>query len=213
MNCNNSSSDDWTMSDSERDPRDEQTSDEHALHPGGEMDSGYTTNDLRSVADEALRKSREDAERKASNSTDELTDPDTRQQLEAADDADRLNDRSLNRRIFDDKSILRIEVPDANPLRVEIRKDLIIGRSDNITDYTPDLDFSPYGAYRLGLSRRHAIIRCAVNRLELMDLGSRNGTSINGEKLSPKETRVLQDGDIVHFGNLRVQFIFERKPR
>lgn len=200
------------MSDSQRDPKDDQTTGDHALEPR-EVDSGYTTNDLRNVADEALRKTREEAERKSGSSTDELRDLDARQQLEADNDTDRLNDRSLNRRIFDDKCILRIELPDANPIRVEIRKDLIIGRSDNITDYTPDLDFSPYGAYRLGLSRRHAIIRWSGNRLELMDLGSRNGTSINGDKLSPKETRVMQDGDIVHFGNMRVQFIFERKPR
>src|SRR5690606_28110502 len=116
-----------------------------------------------------------------------------------------------NRRIFDEKTLLRIDIQDANPIIVEVRKDTIIGRSDNLTEYIPDLDFTPYGAYRLGLSRRHAILRRADNRLEIMDLGSRNGTLINGERLRPKETRILQDGDVLHLGNLRLLMIFERK--
>lgn len=144
--------------------------------------------------------------------TSELSDPEARRIIEQMERAATSSDRSFNRRIFDEKTLLRIDIQDANPLIVEVRKDIIIGRSDNITDYIPDLDFTPYGAYRLGLSRRHAILRRSDNRLEIMDLGSRNGTLINGERLQPKETRVLQDGDILHFGNLRLQFIFERKP-
>jgi pSer/pThr/pTyr-binding forkhead associated (FHA) protein len=49
------------------------------------------------------------------------------------------------------------------------------------------------------LSRRHARIFCEYGAVYIADLGSKNGTTVNGEDIRQK-TRRLQDGDTVCFG-------------
>ena len=58
------------------------------------------------------------------------------------------------------------------------------------------------------VSRHHARILVEGGRATLEDLGSKNGTSLNGERLG--EPRVLQDGDTVRLGH--VQLLFRSLP-
>ncbi len=53
------------------------------------------------------------------------------------------------------------------------------------------------------VSRNHAEIRPAGDHFVVVDLGSTNGTRINGMRV---DTQVLQDGDEVAFGNTRMRF-------
>jgi hypothetical protein len=53
------------------------------------------------------------------------------------------------------------------------------------------------------VSRNHAEIRPQGERFEVVDLGSTNGTRVNGVRV---DTRLLQDGDEVSFGNTRMRF-------
>lgn len=53
------------------------------------------------------------------------------------------------------------------------------------------------------VSRNHAEIRPQGDRYAVVDLGSTNGTRINGVRV---DTQVLQDGDEVSFGNTRMRF-------
>jgi hypothetical protein len=94
------------------------------------------------------------------------------------------------------------------PLTVSLADELIIGRGDARTNYQPDVDLTPYGAYRMGISRRHARFVYADACLYLVDSGSRNGTAINGSTLTPKERYPLHDGDVLRFGNLQVTVHF-----
>jgi serine phosphatase RsbU (regulator of sigma subunit) len=50
------------------------------------------------------------------------------------------------------------------------------------------------------VSREHAVLSRDGDRIELRDLGSRNGTTVNGERLA--EPRLLQAGDRVALGNV-----------
>ncbi len=105
---------------------------------------------------------------------------------------------------------LRLTITDQEPpLEVPLTAELIIGRGDVRTRFEPDIDLTPYGAYRLGISRRHARILYQDESLYLVDSGSRNGTAINGKSLTAKEPYPLQDGDVVRCGNLQltVQFV------
>jgi hypothetical protein len=52
----------------------------------------------------------------------------------------------------------------------------------------------------LKVSRFHAELKAAGNRLEVADLGSTNGTFVNGERLTPQQPRTLNPGDDVCFG-------------
>jgi hypothetical protein len=58
------------------------------------------------------------------------------------------------------------------------------------------------------VSRHHARILVEGTRTTLEDLGSKNGTSLNGEPLRGK--RELRDGDVVRLGE--VQLLFRNLP-
>lgn len=53
------------------------------------------------------------------------------------------------------------------------------------------------------VSRNHAELRPQGDRYAVVDLGSTNGTRVNGVRV---DTQVLQDGDEVSFGNTRMRF-------
>jgi len=53
------------------------------------------------------------------------------------------------------------------------------------------------------VSRAHAIVETIGAEPTVRDLGSTNGTFVNGERV---ETKTLHDGDELRFGNTRMQF-------
>lgn len=53
-----------------------------------------------------------------------------------------------------------------------------------------------------GVSRRHAIITCEDGRVHVQDLGSKNGTFVNGVRVTTAE---LQAGDVVSFGPVHLR--------
>ena len=53
------------------------------------------------------------------------------------------------------------------------------------------------------VSRNHAEIRPQGEQYAVIDLGSTNGTRVNGVRI---DKQVLQDGDELAFGNTRMRF-------
>jgi DNA-binding response OmpR family regulator len=85
-----------------------------------------------------------------------------------------------------------------------IDNELLIGRPDPHELVFSGFDLSPYDGVSKGVSRRHAMFKISGDKLTLIDLGSDNGTMINGDKLEPNAPTEIHDGDIVHFGHLEV---------
>ncbi|MFT5684813.1 MAG: hypothetical protein ACI8RZ_005758 [Myxococcota bacterium] len=56
------------------------------------------------------------------------------------------------------------------------------------------------------ISGEHALIWWNGERWQVRDLGSRNGTSIDGAPLAPDQARVLQSGDVLSFGHYPVRW-------
>ncbi len=77
-----------------------------------------------------------------------------------------------------------------------IREDSTIGRSKKCEIYIPD----PY------LSKRHARIFLKDGAYYLMDLGSTNGTYLNGQPVGDMPVRV-KDSDKVRFGTIHFLFV------
>jgi pSer/pThr/pTyr-binding forkhead associated (FHA) protein len=91
-----------------------------------------------------------------------------------------------------------------SPIRIQVDEALIVGRADSVEGYTPDLDLSPFGARDAGVSRRHAKIVFQDGALHICDLGSVNGTRLNGVKLPPNQLYRLNNGAKLECGNLRM---------
>ncbi|HKX31092.1 MAG TPA: FHA domain-containing protein, partial [Blastocatellia bacterium] len=90
---------------------------------------------------------------------------------------------------------------------LETDSETIIGRIDPRRGIRPEIDLSRYDP-TVRISRRHARIVARGNQFLIEDLGSSNGTIINGQKrLRPEETHQLTDGDVVKIGETTLKFV------
>ncbi|GAB5491397.1 MAG: FHA domain-containing protein [Phototrophicaceae bacterium] len=111
---------------------------------------------------------------------------------------------------FKQGSEIIIHVRDAEaPVTVEPAQRLIFGRSDVNSTVKPDIDFASYGAIEKGVSRQHAALEVNEDTLMILDVGSSNGTYLNGQRLLPNQPRVLRDGDEVRLGKLVAHIYFK----
>jgi FHA domain len=84
--------------------------------------------------------------------------------------------------------------------------EITIGRVDPHRGIRPDIDLSKFDpASRI--SRRHARITSRGGQFYVEDLGSANGTFVNGRtRLKPQEPYPLVNGDVLKFGETTLKF-------
>jgi pSer/pThr/pTyr-binding forkhead associated (FHA) protein len=70
------------------------------------------------------------------------------------------------------------------------------------------IDLSPHDAQEQGVSRIHAQIHVADERLYVTDLDSTNGTFIGSEKLMAHRPTELHNNDLLTLGRLAVKVVF-----
>lgn len=92
-------------------------------------------------------------------------------------------------------------------LPLATRNEFTLGRLSEGQPIMPDIDLTPYQAYASGVSRLHAVVKRDQNRVLVMDLGSSNGTYINGRRINPHVEEPLSHGDIVALGKLKIQVL------
>jgi hypothetical protein len=89
------------------------------------------------------------------------------------------------------------------PFVIRLAADLIMGRYGGPNEAAPPMiDFAPFDAYGLGVSRQHAMLRRLGPDVGIVDLGSTNGTWINGVQIRPHETVLIRSGDRVALARL-----------
>lgn len=71
-----------------------------------------------------------------------------------------------------------------------------------------DVDLTPFGAAERGVSRKHLLLRRKNALIYVSDLGSTNGTRLNGQRLLPNTERVLRSGDELQLGSLKATVSF-----
>jgi ribosomal protein L32 len=112
--------------------------------------------------------------------------------------------------IFTEDMVLRIEIEaGSTPMLVYPKQEIILGRRDPNTGGMPDVDLTAYAGYRMGVSRRHAAIRLQEKHLHVSDLGSSNGTFLNGTRLNAHRPYQLRDGDEVRLGQMVLKLFFQ----
>ncbi len=90
------------------------------------------------------------------------------------------------------------------------RNEYTIGRVAEGQPILPDIDLSNFDAYAQGVSRLHASIRVAGTQVNLVDLGSSNGTRLNGEKIVPNNEYPLKNGDLISLGKFKIQVLIRK---
>ncbi len=119
--------------------------------------------------------------------------------------------RSEAYQVFDNEdawgSLHLLETGQVLPLSA--RNEFTMGRVSEGQPIMPDIDLSPYQAYAAGVSRLHAVIKRDGVRIIFVDLGSANGTYINGKRLLPNVEQTLNHGDVVALGKMKLQILIK----
>ena len=89
------------------------------------------------------------------------------------------------------------------------RNELTLGRVSDGQTIMPDIDLTSYQAYEYGVSRLHAVLRKGDDKTTIMDLGSSNGTYVDGVRLKPEMKYPLSHGSIISLGKLKIQFLLQ----
>lgn len=105
---------------------------------------------------------------------------------------------------------LQIEGEKRESLTIQVTDRVLVGRADEDDEKHPGLDLAPYGGATKGVSRLHAALVYEDGNLFVEDLGSTNGTRINGLELAANQRYRLRDGDELEFGSARVIVRFTR---
>ncbi len=84
-----------------------------------------------------------------------------------------------------------------------------LGRTSPATKVFVDLDLTVLDVNKV-VSRRHAIIEHRMNVFTITDLGSTNGTFLNGKKLAAHIPAPVKAGDVVELGQNGVKLTFAR---
>lgn len=100
-----------------------------------------------------------------------------------------------------------------DPIKISNKSEYLLGRSDPKHEVVPDVDLGPYGGQQLGVSRKHAYLIQTETGLSIRDLGSTNGTLVNGRVLAANQDWPLRDGDEIRLGKLAFNIFFITEPK
>lgn len=93
-------------------------------------------------------------------------------------------------------------------IQVQVHETMVIGRADPQQGIIPAIDLGAHNGQGKGVSRQHAIILVKDNRIYIKDLGSINGTQLNGTLLAPQNEYRLRHGDELTIGQMGLQVRF-----
>jgi len=105
---------------------------------------------------------------------------------------------------------LRIKVMSTGRLiQLPATAEVHIGRLDAAHGIFPDLDLSPDGGLEGGVSRHHCKVHQRGSAYLVEDVGSANGTFLDGQRLTPYLPHVLKDGDELQLGRIKLKVVIQ----
>jgi pSer/pThr/pTyr-binding forkhead associated (FHA) protein len=86
------------------------------------------------------------------------------------------------------------------------KPEITLGRPDAVSGFRPDIDLGPLDTQRL-TSRRHAkLVREDGALFVLEEVGTANGTFVNGTRIAPGVKTRVADGDTLRFGGVSLVY-------
>ncbi|NWF71164.1 MAG: FHA domain-containing protein [Chloroflexi bacterium] len=93
------------------------------------------------------------------------------------------------------------------PITVSLKQAVTFGRQADKTT-SAHVDLTRFQAVDLGVSRVHMVLHYKDNRFFVEDLGSVNGTFLNGRSIRPGQLEELENANEVRLGQLRMYIYF-----
>lgn len=106
--------------------------------------------------------------------------------------------------------VLRV-VAVGESIEFRVERGITLGRVAPDSNAYDHIDLSAYGARDNGVSRLHALIRVRNNCLSIQDMGSTNGTYLNGFQVMPFTDIPLEHDDMLELGRLELKLTFVAK--
>jgi pSer/pThr/pTyr-binding forkhead associated (FHA) protein len=105
--------------------------------------------------------------------------------------------------------VIRLSIADSGrEIEFPVSKEITLGRVDAASATFPDVDLTPDNGLEKGVSRRHARILRKTGELYVEDLGSVNGTYLNGKRLTPYLPHALKDDDEIRLSRILMHVRF-----
>ncbi len=106
-------------------------------------------------------------------------------------------------------SAVTLEILGVNhKLHVPAAGHVSLGRADKDSDWQPTVDLTPYDAVTKGVSRMHVDLFFESDQVFVLELGSANGTRLNGTKVVLGIAQQIREGDELELGRLRLRVYF-----
>lgn len=104
--------------------------------------------------------------------------------------------------------VIRLNILESGrQIEFPLTKEITFGRLDAASATFPDIDLTQDKGLEKGVSRRHAKVTRKGNELFIEDLGSVNGTFLNGRRLTPYLPHVLKDNDEIRLSRITIRIL------
>ncbi|MFQ5577492.1 MAG: FHA domain-containing protein [Anaerolineae bacterium] len=101
--------------------------------------------------------------------------------------------------------VLRLKIgPKKREVEVALDKAIHLGRLDPGANVYPEVDLTNDNGLENGISRKHVRLLSRKGEIFVEDLGSTNGTFINGKRIASYLPEPLLDGDVLMLGRLAI---------
>ena len=122
---------------------------------------------------------------------------------------ERMGELLINEALIPLRGIALYLAGTSDPVFLSSEKEFVIGRKVEEDGTTAAfLDLAKLGAYQMGLSKRHAMIRRAENGYEVIDLSSSNGTWLNDERLIPNKPYAFASSSQLQLARMRLFVLY-----
>lgn len=119
---------------------------------------------------------------------------------------------TIPKKLLEEKTFLLYSFERKEVIEIPDQVEFTIGRFVEGQVITPDVDLNQYEAYDKGISRLHATIRVNTkkNIVHVIDLGSANGSSVNGYEIPANSEVPLNHGDVLTLGKFNMKVILPK---
>jgi hypothetical protein len=96
--------------------------------------------------------------------------------------------------------------PEGSEIALPAKDEITLGRPDQVSGFRPDIDLGPLDTQRM-TSRRHAkLVREGGELFVLEEVGTANGTFVNGARILPGVKTKVAGGDTLRFGGVSLVY-------
>jgi len=120
---------------------------------------------------------------------------------------------TIPKKLLENKTFILYCLDQEEMINIPDQDEFTIGRFVDGQVITPDVDLNLYEAFDKGVSRLHATIRInpEKNKIHLIDLGSANGSSVNGYEIPANSEVPLNHGDVLTLGKFGMKVILPKE--